>query len=183
MWSNGHYNGHMHPGKLEIIGPSQRRSLISLQQARSTTTGVETRGSSPSCLSRHYTWMWTDNYCIFVCLCRQLQWDSQGHPQSMCGGRKLEGDEKKLFSFLQNITEMTQLCLSPVSSVAESKQTNNVCAVWVFSFIIKDSILNRAWFNWAPQMNQWWHFSNPVLTSWAAFLPQRLLLSGWISNE
>lgn len=62
----------------------------------------------------------------------------------MCGGRKLEGDEKKLFSFLQNITEMTQLCLSPVSSVAESKQTNNVCAVWVFSFIIKDSILNRA---------------------------------------
>ena len=34
--------------------------------------------------------------------------------------------------------------LSPVSSVAESKQTNDVCAVWVFSFIIKDSILNRA---------------------------------------
>lgn len=34
VWNNGHYNGHMHSGKLEITRPSPSRSISSLQRSR-----------------------------------------------------------------------------------------------------------------------------------------------------
>ena len=34
MWNNGHYNSHMHSGRLEITRPSQSRCIISQQRVR-----------------------------------------------------------------------------------------------------------------------------------------------------